>query len=78
MIVQVAPVEKNVSETTCSLSFGQRVRNVELGMASSKMDLFEAEVNIIYLCILVIYDYFHLCTLIGISIIIFFFVGQFD
>ncbi|KAL8594301.1 hypothetical protein ACOMHN_001003 [Nucella lapillus] len=38
MIVQAAPVEKNVSETTCSLSFGQRVRTVELGAATRKID----------------------------------------
>ncbi|KAK7478216.1 hypothetical protein BaRGS_00030577, partial [Batillaria attramentaria] len=38
MIVQVAPVEKNVAESTCSLSFGQRVRNVELGAATRKIE----------------------------------------
>ncbi|KAK7114423.1 kinesin-like protein KIFC3 [Littorina saxatilis] len=38
MIVQVAPVEKNVSETVCSLTFGQRVRSVELGAASRKIE----------------------------------------
>jgi hypothetical protein len=38
MIVQVAPVEKHVSESTCSLSFGQRVRTVELGAASKKIE----------------------------------------
>nr|XP_018673165.1 kinesin-like protein KIFC3 [Ciona intestinalis] len=36
MVVQVSPVEKNVSETVCSLSFAQRVRLVELGQASKK------------------------------------------
>nr|XP_039251487.1 kinesin-like protein KIFC3 [Styela clava] len=38
MVVQVAPVEKNVSETLCSLSFAQRVRKVELGQASKKTE----------------------------------------
>ncbi|CAH1774176.1 unnamed protein product [Owenia fusiformis] len=38
MIVQVAPVEKNVGETICSLNFGQRVRAVELGQASKKTE----------------------------------------
>ncbi|XP_013396814.1 kinesin-like protein KIFC3 [Lingula anatina] len=38
MIVQVAPVEKNVNETLSSLSFAQRVRTVELGMASKKTE----------------------------------------
>lgn len=45
MIVQVAPVEKNVSETTCSLSFGQRVRTVELGAASRKIEAGDVEVG---------------------------------
>lgn len=45
MIVQVAPVEKNVSETVCSLSFGQRVRNVELGAATRKMEAADGEVS---------------------------------
>ena len=45
MIVQVAPVDKNVSETTCSLSFGQRVRSVELGTASRKVDTADLEVG---------------------------------
>lgn len=43
MIVQAAPVEKNVSETTCSLSFGQRVRMVELGTASRKLETSDTE-----------------------------------
>lgn len=38
MIVQVAPVERNVGETLASLSFAQRVRTVELGQASRKQD----------------------------------------
>lgn len=38
MIVQVAPVEKNVSETIASLNFAQRVRSVELGQASRKAE----------------------------------------
>ncbi|XP_074646224.1 kinesin-like protein KIFC3 [Tubulanus polymorphus] len=36
MIVQIAPVEKNVNETLCSLNFGQRARTVELGTATKK------------------------------------------
>ncbi|KAK6983284.1 Kinesin-like protein kifc3, partial [Biomphalaria glabrata] len=38
MIVQVSPVEKNVSETVCTLTFGQRVRNIELGTATRKVE----------------------------------------
>ena len=38
MIAQVAPVERNVGETLASLSFAQRVRNVELGQASRKQE----------------------------------------
>ena len=38
MILQVAPVEKNVGETICSLNFGQRVRSVELGAATRKTE----------------------------------------
>ena len=34
MVVQIAPVEKNISETVCSLKFAERVRAVELGPAS--------------------------------------------
>ena len=37
MVVQVAPVEKNVGETICSLQFAQRVRAVELGQASKRV-----------------------------------------
>lgn len=38
MITQIAPVRKNEGETICSLNFAQRVRNVELGAASRKME----------------------------------------
>ncbi|XP_067052351.1 kinesin-like protein KIFC3 isoform X2 [Acropora muricata] len=38
MVVQVSPVEKNVSETVCSLTFAQRVRTVELGQATKKTE----------------------------------------
>ncbi|CAL1532394.1 unnamed protein product [Lymnaea stagnalis] len=38
MILQVSPVEKNVSETVCTLSFGQRVRSAELGAATRKLE----------------------------------------
>ena len=38
MVVQVAPVEKNVSETVCSLNFAQRVRTVELGQATKRTE----------------------------------------
>lgn len=44
MIVQVAPVEKNVGETICSLNFAQRVRSVELGQASKKIESGDVEV----------------------------------
>ena len=37
MVVQVAPVEKNVGETVCSLNFAVRVKAVELGQASKKV-----------------------------------------
>ncbi len=37
MVVQVAPVEVNISETVCSLMFAQRVRAVELGQASKRV-----------------------------------------
>jgi kinesin family protein C2/C3 len=33
MLVQISPVEKNVTESICSLNFGQRVKAVELGTA---------------------------------------------
>jgi len=41
MVVQVAPVEKNVGETMCSLMFAERVRAVELGKAAAKKDTAE-------------------------------------
>lgn len=41
MVVQVAPVEKNVSETVCSLNFAQRVRTVELGQATRRTETVE-------------------------------------
>ena len=37
MVVQIAPVEKNVGETVCSLNFAQRVRAVELGQATKRI-----------------------------------------
>ena len=37
MVVQIAPVAKNISETICSLQFAQRVRAVELGQASKRV-----------------------------------------
>ncbi len=45
MIVQVAPVEKNVGETLASLNFAQRVRTVELGAASRHMENGDAKLN---------------------------------
>ncbi|XP_078608342.1 kinesin-like protein KIFC3 isoform X1 [Branchiostoma floridae x Branchiostoma japonicum] len=41
MVVQVAPVEKNVAETLASLNFAQRVRTVELGQATQKTETAE-------------------------------------
>eukprot|EP00054_Salpingoeca_dolichothecata_P013803 m.77257 g.77257 ORF g.77257 m.77257 type:complete len:924 (+) comp20666_c1_seq1:99-2870(+) len=38
MVVQIAPVEKNVSESVCSLNFAKRVRAVELGSAKKTTD----------------------------------------
>lgn len=38
MIVQIAPVKKNADETVCSLNFAQRVRTVELGQASRRVE----------------------------------------
>ncbi|XP_051579795.1 kinesin-like protein KIFC3 isoform X2 [Myxocyprinus asiaticus] len=35
MMVQVSPLESNVSESVCSLKFAQRVRTVEIGSSSS-------------------------------------------
>ncbi|XP_067327021.1 kinesin-like protein KIFC3 isoform X1 [Anolis sagrei] len=39
MMVQVSPVEKNTSETLCSLKFAERVRSVELGPGSRRTEL---------------------------------------
>ncbi|KAK3600577.1 hypothetical protein CHS0354_020969 [Potamilus streckersoni] len=41
MLVQIAPVRKNEGETICSLNFAQRVRNVELGAATRKVEKLE-------------------------------------
>ncbi|XP_077157973.1 kinesin-like protein KIFC3 isoform X2 [Paroedura picta] len=38
MMVHVSPVEKNTSETLCSLKFAERVRTVELGLGSRKTE----------------------------------------
>lgn len=38
MIVQISPVEKNVGETLASLNFASRVRSVELGQATKKVE----------------------------------------
>ncbi|XP_041125040.1 kinesin-like protein KIFC3 isoform X7 [Polyodon spathula] len=38
MMVQVSPVDKNVSESVCSLKFAQRVRSVELGPVTRKTE----------------------------------------
>ncbi|XP_064611144.1 kinesin-like protein KIFC3 isoform X2 [Liolophura sinensis] len=38
MIVQVAPTERHVSETLCSLHFAKRVRTVELGAATRRVE----------------------------------------
>ncbi|XP_054855771.1 kinesin-like protein KIFC3 [Eublepharis macularius] len=38
MMVQVSPVEKNTSETLCSLKFAERVRSVELGPGSRRTE----------------------------------------
>ena len=43
MIVQVSPVEKNVGETVASLNFAQRVRCVELGTATKKVENSQSE-----------------------------------
>ena len=44
MVVQISPVNKNISESQCSLSFAQRVRAVELGAASKKSEAAEVAV----------------------------------
>ncbi|CAN2389307.1 Belongs to the TRAFAC class myosin-kinesin ATPase superfamily. Kinesin family [Pristimantis euphronides] len=38
LLLQVSPVEKNVNESLCSLRFGERVRSVELGVPSRKIE----------------------------------------
>eukprot|EP00794_Sanderia_malayensis_P019043 gene19043-20956_t len=38
MVVQVAPVRKNAPETFCSLDFAQRVKTVELGQATKRIE----------------------------------------
>ena len=36
MFVQVSPEEEHIQESLCSITFGQRARNVELGVSGSK------------------------------------------
>ncbi|BFZ23980.1 hypothetical protein BsWGS_27019 [Bradybaena similaris] len=38
MILQISPGEENVSESICTLTFGQRVRSAELGPAKKKTE----------------------------------------
>lgn len=38
MILQISPVEKNVSESIFTLNFGQRGMSAELGAATKKME----------------------------------------
>ncbi|KAM3919790.1 kinesin-like protein KIFC3 isoform 2-T2 [Leptodactylus fuscus] len=38
LLVQVSPVEQNINESLCSLRFGDRVRSVELGVPSKKIE----------------------------------------
>ncbi|XP_040265915.1 kinesin-like protein KIFC3 [Bufo bufo] len=38
LLLQVSPVEQNVNESLCSLRFGDRVRSVELGIPSRKIE----------------------------------------
>ncbi|XP_041447214.1 kinesin family member C3 S homeolog isoform X1 [Xenopus laevis] len=38
LLLQVSPAEKNISESLCSLRFGDRVRAVELGAPSRKIE----------------------------------------
>ncbi|XP_046840103.1 kinesin-like protein KIFC3 isoform X2 [Xenia sp. Carnegie-2017] len=45
MVVQVSPAAKNVAETLCSLNFAQRVRMVELGLATKKVENVEQKVS---------------------------------
>jgi kinesin family protein C2/C3 len=49
MVVQVSPALKNVGETLCSLNFAQRVRMVELGQATKKIETAEQKVNTVNL-----------------------------
>ncbi len=51
MVVQVAPVRKNEGETYCSLDFAQRVKSVELGQATKKIELADRfnEVGIVFI-----------------------------
>ncbi len=51
MIVQIAPVEKNVGETLASLNFAQRVRTVELGAASKHVENGDAKTNAEVCCL---------------------------
>ncbi|XP_066439345.1 kinesin-like protein KIFC3 isoform X2 [Eleutherodactylus coqui] len=39
LLLQVSPAEQNLSESLCSLRFGERVRSVELGVPSKKIEL---------------------------------------
>ncbi|PRP79637.1 non-claret disjunctional-like [Planoprotostelium fungivorum] len=45
MFVNVGPASSNTGETTCSLNFAQRVRNVELGKAQATKDTGSAEMK---------------------------------
>ncbi|XP_056381327.1 kinesin-like protein KIFC3 isoform X2 [Hyla sarda] len=38
LLLQVSPVEQNVNESLCSLRFGDRVRSVELGVPSRRIE----------------------------------------
>ena len=38
MVVQISSAMKNVGETLCSLTFAQRVRTVELGQTTRKVE----------------------------------------
>ena len=38
MMVQISPVEKNSSESLCSLNFAHRVKSVELGQATRRTE----------------------------------------
>ena len=54
MIVQVAPVEKNVLETLTSLNFAKRVRTVELGAASKKTETLEVHYLGHFICTFIV------------------------